>query len=87
MVNQDVKIFNNEIKLDHSLEFASVLKIWWRVWKALFIHVHGYKKKNKKKSVRLKSRFALKIVFIERRKLWKLNLQEPCELSASRTST
>ena len=39
LVNQDVKIFN-EIKLDHYLEFASVLKIWGRVRGTLFIHMY-----------------------------------------------
>ena len=40
-------MFNDKIKLDHSLEFASVLKGVGRVRGALFIH--KYLKRNKRK--------------------------------------
>ena len=47
LVIQDVNIFNDKVKPDHSLEFASVLKALGRVKGALFIH--KYLKSNKKK--------------------------------------
>ena len=37
LVIQDVKVFNDKVKLDHSLEFASVLKALRRVRGALFL--------------------------------------------------
>ena len=40
-------MFNDKVKLDHSLEFASVLKALGRVGGALFIH--KYLKRNQKK--------------------------------------
>ena len=63
-VIQDVKIFNNQVKLDHSKEFASVLKVLGRVGGTLFIQM--YLKSNKKiKRTRAKSQFALKVYFIK----------------------
>ena len=59
-----LQFFNNKIKLDHSLEFASVLKIWGRVRGTLFIHVYI-----KKKGTSVKSQFAVKVYFIERKTL------------------
>ena len=47
LVIQDVKIFNNKIKLDHSLEFASAVKIRGRIRGALFIHMYIKKTKTK----------------------------------------
>ena len=47
LVFQVVNIFNSKVKLHHSLEFASVLKIWGRVGGSLSIHMHL--KSNKKK--------------------------------------
>ena len=42
-------MFNDKIKLDHSLEFASVLKGVGRVRGALFIHKYLKRNKRKKK--------------------------------------
>ena len=85
-------MFNDKVKLDHSLEFASVLKALGRVRGALFIQKKK-QNKTKKTSTRVKSQFAWKVYFIEEnpgyslRFVWfsqivsllcKLNLQEPC---------
>ena len=52
-------MFNDKVKLDHSLEFASVLKAVGRVRGALYIHKYLKGKKRKKKtSTRVKSQFA-----------------------------
>ena len=42
-------MFNDKIKLDHSLEFESVLKGVGRVRGALFIHKYLKRNKRKKK--------------------------------------
>ena len=56
-------MFNDKVKRDHSLEFASVLKALGRVRGALFIQ------KKTTTSTRVKSQFALKVDFIERKTL------------------
>ena len=42
-------MFNDKVKLDHSLEFASVLKAVGRVRGALYIHKYLKGNKRKKK--------------------------------------
>ena len=65
LVIQNVNIFNNEVNLDHSQEFASVLKVFGGIKGVLFIPMYLKSNRKKIKRTRAKSKFALKVYFIK----------------------